>query len=336
MNSSHNPKLTSAEIAALWSQYLNDSAAICFNKHILMHLQDPEIKAIFEQAVLLSQKHMEKIKEFFKAENFPIPIGFTENDTIADTKPLFSDNLSLHFINIMAIHGCHGYSGAVTTCSRKDVRDYFTECMISAMEICNRTKDVMLDKGLYQRPPALLPPDKVEFVQSDQFIAGWLGDIRPLSCIEITDIYFNLKKSILAKAVTIAYSQVIHSEKLRKFLLKAVETKDKHIKTFYEILNKDNLPVPSLLDAEVTDTNIAPFSDKLMMFHVGFLYSTAMIYYETGFATSPRRDLKPNYLSAIADNAQIGSEWLDLMIENRWLEQPPLAQDRDKLSKEKK
>ncbi len=332
MISSHNPGLTSGEIAALWSQYLSDSASVCFNKHMLMHLKDQQIKAIFEQAISLSENHLEKIKAFFKKENYPIPIGFTENDLKEDIKPLFSDSLSLHFINIMAIHGCHGYSGAVTTCTRKDVRDYFTQCMISAMEICNRTKDVLLDKGLYHRPPSLLPPDKPEFVKHDQFLAGWLGDVRPLSCIEITDIYFNLKKSILAKAVTHAFSQVIQSKKLRKFLLKAVDTKDKHIKTFYEILNKENLPATPTLDAEVTDVTTSPFSDKLMMFHVGFLFSTAMVYYGTGFASSPRRDLAPKYLSAIADDTQVGNEWMGLMIDNGWLEQPPLGQDRDKLT----
>ncbi|SFQ92107.1 DUF3231 family protein, partial [Bacillus sp. cl95] len=188
---------------------------------------------------------------------------------------------------------------------------------------------------LYYRPPSILPPDQAEFVQDKNFLAGWLGEVRPLSCIEITDIYFNLKKSILAKALTIAYSQVAESKTIRKFLLDAVNTKDTHIKTFYDILNQENLPAPPTLDAEITDSTSSPFSDKLMMFHTGFLFSTAMIYYGTGWASSPRRDLTPKYLSAISDDAKIGKEWMDLMIKNGWLEQPPLAEDREKLAKNK-
>jgi rubrerythrin len=333
---SHQPKLVSSEIAALWSQYQNDTAAICINKHMLENLKDQEIKIIFQNAISLSEQHLEKIKEFLTAEDFPVPIGFTENDWIPNTEPLFSDNLCLYYINIMSLHGCHGYSGALTTCTRQDVRQYFTQCISETVDLVNRTKDLMLEKGLYARPPAILPPERADFVKNDQFIAGWLGDVRPLSCIEITDIYFNLKKSILAKAMTLAFSQVIKNKKIRKFLSEAMETKDNHIKTFYEVLNQEHLPAPPTFDAEVTDSTNSPFSEKLIMFHVGFLFTTAMIYYGTGWASSPRKDLSPKYMAAIADDAKIGKEWMDLMIDNQWLEEPPMAEDRQKLNMSKK
>lgn len=119
-------------------------------------------------------------------------------------------------------------------------------------------------------------------------------------------------------------------------MLEAVNSKDSHIKTFYEVLNQENLPAPPTMDAEVTDSTTSPFSEKLIMFHVGFLFSTAMIYYGTGLASSPRRDLTPKFLSAISGDAKIGTEWMDLMVENGWLEQPPLAEDRKKLTMTKK
>lgn len=332
MENNHNTMLVSSEIAALWSQYQNDTAGMCINKHMLKHLKDQEIKDIFQHAISLSEQHIEKIKEFLKAEGFPIPIGFSENDEIPETGALFSDKLCLFYLNIMSIHGCHGYSGALTTCTRQDIREYYTHCLSSAVDLCNRTKDLMLEKGIYARPPAILPPERSEFVKDDQFLTGWFGDVRALSCIEIADIYFNLKKSILAKAVTMAFSQVVKDKKIRKFLLEAVETKDKHIKIFYEVLNQENLPSPPTFDAEITDSTNSPFSEKLIMFHVGFLFTTAMIYYGTGWASSPRRDLSPKYLDAITDDAQIGKKWMDLMLEKEWLEQPPLAEDRKNLA----
>ena len=101
--------------------------------------------------------------------------------------------------------GCHGYSGAVTTCSRRDIRDYFTSCNASAVELCNRTKNILQEKGVYSRPSVISPPERSDFVKNDNFLVGWFGEKRPLSCIEISDIYFNLKKSILAKAVMVAF-----------------------------------------------------------------------------------------------------------------------------------
>jgi hypothetical protein len=303
---------------------------------MMKHLKDKEIKDVFEYAISLGTKHLEKIKEFFVSEDFPIPIGFTNHDVIPNTPRLFSDVLCLHFLNIMSIHGCHGYSGALTTSSRHDVREYFTSCGASAVELCNRTKNVMQEKGLYYRPPVVLPLEKPDFVKNDNFLAGWFGEKRPLSCIEITDIYFNLKKSIMAKAITVAFSQVAPSKKVRDFLLKAVKTKDSHINMFNDMLNNENLPAPPTLEAEVTNSTTSPFSEKLMLFLVGFLFSTAMVYYGTGWASSPRRDLSPKYLMAITGDLNIGDDWIDLMIENGWLEQPPLAEDRSQLAMKKK
>lgn len=336
MNSLHKPKLTSAEIAALWTQYLNETAGLCFHKHMLEHLEDVDIRGIFEFAISLGTQHLEKIKEFHVSEGFPVPIGFTNDDMNPNTPRLFSDVLCLHYINIMSIHGCHGYSGAVTTCSRQDVRDYFTSCNTSAVELCNRTKSILLEKGLYFRPPAVLPPEKPDFVKNDNFLAGWFGEKRPLSCIEITDIYFNMKKSILTKTLTVAFSQVATSKKVRDFFLKAMNTKNSHVQMFLDLLNNENLPAAPMLDAELTDSTTSPFSENLMMFQVGFLFSTAMVYYGTGWASSPRRDLTPKYMLAISGDLKIGNDWLDLMIDNGWLEQPPLAEDRKELAMMKK
>lgn len=93
MNSTHTPKLTSAEIAALWTQYVNETAGICFHKHMMEYIEDKEIKNVFEYAMSLGSKHLKKIKEFLTSENFPIPIGFTSDDVMLGTPRLFSDIL---------------------------------------------------------------------------------------------------------------------------------------------------------------------------------------------------------------------------------------------------
>jgi rubrerythrin len=335
MNSIHKPKLTSAEISALWTQYQNETAGICFNKHMMEHIEDNDIKDLFEYAISLGTKHIERIKDFFNNEGYPVPVGFTNQDVTLNKPRLFSDVFCLHYLNIMSIHGSHGYSGFVTTCSRHDIREYYTECNASAIELCNRTKNVLQEKGLYFRPPVLTPPERTEFVTDDNFVAGWLGDKRPLSCIEITDIYFNLKKSIFAKAMTVAFSQITQNKQVRKFLLKAVDTKNSHIQMFQEVLNQADLPSPPTFDAEITNTTASPFSEKHMVVHIGFLFSTAMTYYGTGLASSMRRDLIPKYTKAVTEDLKIIEKFTDLMIENGWLEQPPLAEDRGKLAKEK-
>ncbi|MCQ6282144.1 DUF3231 family protein [Bacillus sp. EB600] len=47
------------------------------------------------------------------------------------------------------------------------------------------------------------------------------------------------------------------------------------------------------MDSEISNTIESLFSDKLILFHVSFLFSTAMDYYGQGWSRSPRRDLSP-------------------------------------------
>ncbi|MBM7660278.1 hypothetical protein JOC85_001045 [Bacillus mesophilus] len=335
MVTKHNPRLTSAEVAVLWTQYQNDTAAICINKHMMEYIEDQDIKDVFDFSMSLISKQLQKIKEFFMDEGYPVPIGFTDQDIESNKPRLFSDVFCLHYINIMSIHGCEGYSSAITNSSRSDVLEYYTQCLNSAVELCKQTKKLLQEKGLYFRPPVITPPEKTDFVDDKRFLAaGWFSEKRPLSCIEISTLYFNLKKSILAKSITVAFSQVSPTKNVKDVLIKATEVKDKHISMFNEILNTGSLPPPPTFEEGISNSTNSPFSDKLMIFHVAFLFSTAMTYYGTGWASSPRKDLAPKFALAIADDLRIGGILVDLMIKNAWLEEPPLSSDRSKLIKQ--
>lgn len=311
---------------------MNETAGLCMNKFILQNVEDAEIRELYEYAVHLGERHIDTIQSFFQSESYPLPVGFALQDVSTNAPKMFTDPLALHYLNIMSIHGCHGYSGAITTSSRKDIRAYFSECLASSVKLCDRSKDLLMSKGIYFRPPTLTPPERPEFVQSEGFVVGLLSKKRPLSCVEITDILFNLKKSILAKAVLVAFHQVAKSSAVKRFLEDAIKVKEKHINVFSKTLDDDHLPAPPSLESEVTDTTISPFPDQLMMFHVGFLFSSAMVYYGSGLASSPRKDLIAHYTMAIGDDMRISGEWLKVMTDRGWMEQPPLAENRERLA----
>ena len=52
----------------------------------------------------------------------------------------------------------------------------------------------------------------------------------------------------------------------------------------------------------MTTSTDSPFSDKLMMYHIGFLFQTAQAYHGTGLATAMRTDLVAAYESTILQN----------------------------------
>jgi hypothetical protein len=101
------------------------------------------------------------------------------------------------------------------------------------------------------------------------------------------------------------------------------------------MLIEDNLHIPRTFESEVTDSTIPPFSDKLMMFHVTTLLSSAIGYYGEAMAISQRRDLAASYAKMIAEIGLLAEDGMNLLIENEWMEQPPLATDHEDLAKNK-
>ena len=329
----HNVSLTSGELANLWNQYMNDSLTICLLNHSLKNVKDSEIKEILQFALSLAEPHIEKIKEFLKKENYPIPKGFTiEQDVTLNAPPLFSDTFMLVYMHIMTLHGMTGYAGAVGTSVRADQITYFIHCNKEAMELYERTVHLMLKKGLYSRTPHLNSPEKVEFVCNKSYLSGWFGKKRPLNAMEISGLSFNMQKTAVKVVLEIGFGQVCQSKELQKYFNKGRDICKKHFETFRSFLIKDNLSSPNLWISEVTNSTVPPFSDKLMLFHIVTLVSAAVGFYSAGLSVSQRRDIALEYTGLVTEIGLYAEDGAQLLIKNGWLERPPMADDKDELS----
>ena len=138
-----------------------------------------------------------------------------------------------------------------------------------------------------------------------------------------------MKKKILEKTLSIGFSQVAQSKEVRKFLMSVQNTSDDQIQLLGKLLKKDQLPTPPSLETEVTTSQEPPFSDKLMLYHTGFLLQVSQAYHGAGLASAMRTDLVTTYEKIILKNLAITKEWFNLMTKNKWLEQPPMAADRN-------
>jgi Protein of unknown function (DUF3231) len=332
-NISHHPRLTSAEVANLWSQYINDSMAACVISYYLAHVVDKDIREVLEFALGLSHSHLEKVKGFFEEENYPIPVGFTKEDVNLNAPPLFSDIFCLEYMYVMTLHGLTGYAGGVGTSTRADQRRYFIQCNNETMKLYDMIMNVLVHKGLVNRPPNINAPEKVDFVKKQSFLTGWVGNKRPLNAIEVSGIYFNMQKTIAKLVMEIGFSQVAKSKELREYFKRGETICDRHFDILSAILFESNLPAPRRWDAEVTNSTESPFSDKLLLFHIVTLVSTASGYYGAAFSLSQRRDLAAKYEFLILDITRYAEDGVNILIDNGWLEQPPTFDDRDKLSK---
>jgi hypothetical protein len=324
--------LTAAEVSALWLQYLGDSMAICVYKYFLTIVENEEIKPILESALQLAESHVLKITEFLKDAEFQVPIGFTESDVNVNAPRLFSDQFLLFYSYIMTIHGITAYSLAITNLERQDLQNYFFECTTSSKELFQKIVQLAKNQPKFTSVPSIPSPDMPQFMDSPGFIENLFGDKRPLNSSEISTLFFNSMKTGFVSSLSLAFSQVAVREDVRNFLLKNVKLAGKDAQSLDAILQEDYLPIPEKWDNEITDSTVSPFSDKLIMFHAGFLVNAALTYYGASIGTSFRTDIIANYSKVFTHAMEAGALSFNIMVKHGWFEKQPEAIDRKSLA----
>jgi hypothetical protein len=334
MQNQNETRLTITETTNLWMQYNAESMDICVKRYILAHMEDNEIKSVIEYALNLSEQHIQKIKNFFEQEKYPLPTGFTDEDVNLNAPRLYSDTFWLMYIHIMAAIGMPDYVLALNTSSRSDVRSYFTKCIAEAVELFNKSKDILLLKGLLVVPPMTPMLIKTEIIKKTDPLTNLFGKRIPLNGLEVSHIFYNLQKLDVSIALKIGFIQVVRSKEIKDFMTRVLnDAGKKHIHILSTILQDDNITPPKTWESDVSNSTIAPFSDKLMMNHVIMLLRSAILYYGTSLPNCIRKDLAANYTAFITKDLMVSEDAVEIMIGNGWMEQLPQSIDHEALSK---
>ncbi|WP_198008166.1 DUF3231 family protein [Bacillus sp. SG-1] len=328
-----NITLTATELSELWKNYIGETLLDCVYTHFKTNTNDERIKELLEKAHNMTQKHITKLKEIFDKDEFVLPNGFGDKDVIRDAPPLFTDKFYLFYLKEVSRINLIQFSNALTVSFREDIREYFDECIDDTSEIHQDVMNSMLTKGMVIRAPYIPIPKTVEFIESNKFLNNFFGKERPISATEIMGVYVNLDSNQFGKSLMIGFSQVIESEEIKKYMLEGRDLAQKNVKALQDMLTKDHLPAPQLWDPEVLESKAAPFSEKLMLYHIALANVGSVLNYGVGFTSTYRYDLATDFLRLVSEIAKFSNKGVKLLIEKGWLEQPPLAADRDKLAK---
>jgi len=332
MESSHsNIKLTSAELSSLWNTYIADTMSICVFKYFLTHIDDIDIKTILKHASDLSQQHIEIIQGIFRNEGIQVPKGFTEQDVNLHAGRLFTDVFYLRYLKHMVNGGITTYSRMLHHIYREDIRVFYSKGLTSTIELNNEIAQMLLEKGLDTRPPIIPYPNEIEFVQKQSFLWEVLGRRDALTGEEISELHFNIQTNQIGRSLATAFTQVVESKKVREYILRGKDIALKHIKVFSDYLENNSLPIPMSFDYEVTDSKEAPFSDKLIMYHFCMLMYSGIGNYGISISASRKSDLIVDFTRLVAEILKYAEDGINIMIANKWLEQPPLAISRKDL-----
>jgi hypothetical protein len=139
----------------------------------------------------------------------------------------------------------------------------------------------------------------------------------------------NLHSNAIGEALMKGFSQVVASKEIYNYLLKGKDLSGKYFKMFSDIFSAEGLDIPPAYEKEVLSVSPkeSPFSDRLMLNHAVLLNAYGIGNYGLGMAQSQRRDLSAMYGKIMLEVGIYADNGADILIRNKWLEQPPLISD---------
>ncbi|BCB03575.1 DUF3231 family protein [Bacillus sp. KH172YL63] len=325
-------RLTTAEISAMWTTYIKSSALNCFFAHFLTFLKDEEIKKLTQESLDANIEVMKKIENLFHSEGFPVPHGFTEKDVDLSAPPLYSDLFALSFVYRGGQVTSDHYTTLVGMVARTDIYDLFENALKINLAIYKKSLGLMLEKGIYDRPPKMNYPDSIQYTSHQpSLFENWFGDRRPLNALEQSELFFVIERNCIGIILLKGFIQTSRDKEVKEYLKKGKKLSEKQITTFNEVLVKDDSFPTYPVSMEVTDSVIPPFSEKLMLFFISSSNSVGLSTLCHAITMSTRKDLAVHYSLFVTEIMRYGASGLKLLVERGWLEQPPQQRDKDKL-----
>jgi len=200
------------------------------------------------------------------------------------------------------------------------------------VDIDERVTKLLLDRGLLIRTPYISVPDSVKFVQGSTFIGSFFGTAeRKLLAIEIAVLSSNIMNNWIGKTLLVGFSQVVESAEIQNYIMRGIDIANKQIDIFSTVLRGEELPVPMTNDTGLTNSRIAPFSNKLMLYHISVLNAAGIAAYGTMISECMRKDLIAGYVRFVAEVGRYLEDGANILIDSSWMEEAPKAVDNMEL-----
>ncbi|MGH4118772.1 DUF3231 family protein [Clostridium sp.] len=317
--------LISTEITGLWNSYMSDTLIVCMTKHFLNNVEDSEIRDILQQTSDLANQHIQELTNIFNREKLTLPDGFNNKDINMDAPRLFTDSFYLHYLTFMSRTGMHNYTRILNLIARSDIRAYFSKRIVEYVDLYNNSSDLRLSKGIAIRAPLVAVNKEIQYVKSQSFLTDWFGEKRPLLTDEITHIFSNIFSNYVGRAITTGFGQVSKDKKVSDYFFEGKDIATERISELTSLLTNEAIPIPSTSDSFVTDSTVAPFSQKLMLNHIAALTSQGISSLGMAVPDNSRRDLETIFIKYLLSNLKYGKKGANIMIDNAWFQQPPQA-----------
>ncbi|PMC40471.1 hypothetical protein CJ195_01795 [Bacillus sp. UMB0899] len=327
--------ITSSELGNLWMTYQEKTMIMRFLEYFLEHVDNEEARTLLQNYYERADKSVETLKTIFQEEGAVIPNGFTVEDMNKGVPKLFNFMYDLMYLHMMTKIDTNLYALYSTMSYRKDIRQFFKRLTAEAQETYDQATEALLETGVLSRPPYVSMPKEVKYVNDKKYMTGlnWLSNERSLNTIEISLIHHAIETNLTGMQLMIGFAQVANNQQVRNHFIKGMELSKKVETSLGEFLRPDFIEPPATYAGKATDSTIAPFSDKLMLYNTSLLTTFGLGSNALGGAFSLRTDLPAKMALLSKDILDFAKQGGKIMLKNGWMEEPPMIEDRNQLTK---
>ncbi|MDP4163419.1 MAG: DUF3231 family protein [Bacillota bacterium] len=320
-----SPSITSAELSSLWMTYQQKTMILRMLEYFIEKADEEESKEIMNDLHKKISPFIDRIRTIFDEEGAAVPIGFTMEDVNIGVPVLFDNGFDIMFVRLMkkisvGMHALHS-----TMAYRDDIILLFKELTDITQNAYRACTQYLVKKGLASRPPYISMPTTVQFVKEATYLSGLnpFKEKRKLNAVEIAYIYHSIETNMLGMQLLNGFSQTAQNKEVKKFFSDGTELAKSIINSFSKILLESDMQSPGKAGGNVTKSELAPFSDKLMLYCISLLCTFSLGSNAIGTAFSLRKDLPVKAAIFMKDTYDYAVKAAIIMIENGWLEEPP-------------
>lgn len=328
-------KISSGEIGTLWMTFQMKTLLQQMMSYFASKTMEQKAKDILTNYVNDNVAYIDEIKTIFDKEKAVIPRGFDRTDVFNDAPSLFDDMFHIIFLRTMTTGMLAFNSVHLDMSFRQDVRDYFTKAWLFSKDIYNICTDYLTEQGVLVRPPYVIMPKQVEFIEEKKYMSGFRmrRGKRSLNTLEVAYIFQIIQINIVGIQLSTGFAQVAKEQEVKDYFFRGKELAKKIVSNLSSLLLDSDIQSPTTWAGKATDSTVPPFSDKLMLYLTNILTSSAMASNAMGMAFSMRSDLPAKVGTIVLDTLRYSRAGGKLMIMHKWLEEPPQMEDRNELIK---
>jgi hypothetical protein len=329
------PAITSSELGTLWLTYQEKTMILRMLEYFIEKADDEKAKTIMTGLYDEIDPYVEKIIGIFQDEGAVIPVGYTSQDVNKEVPKLYDNGFDIMFVRLIKEISMGLHTLNITMSYREDIVMLYKELTAITQKYYNACTQYLIEKGMIARPPYSSMPKSIEFVKDTNYLSGLnpFSEKRTLNTVEVAHLYHSIETNVTGLQMITGFAQCADEPEVKKFFNKGAELAKSTVRELSEILLQDGIQVPGPSGGNATQSTVAPFSDKIMLYCTSLLCSFAIGANSLGTSFSLRNDLPAKITVFMKDIFEYAHEGAKIMIKNGWMEEPPQMEERKQLTK---